>query len=57
MATPVTIQKKSEDPVLIKRELEAVQKIHDALMAVPQDRRTAILRAVAILLQIYIPSE
>lgn len=46
-----------EDAVILKRELDAVKVMHEALLAVAPDRRGPILRSVAILLQIHVPQD
>lgn len=46
-----------EDPVLLRRELEATRVIHEAMLSVPPKRRGAILQAVAILMNVYIPRD
>lgn len=48
-------QKPQEDKSQIQKELDATKIVYDALLSVPVERRGPIIRAVALLLNIYIP--
>ena len=46
-----------EDKSQLQKELDSTKIVYDALLSVPPDRRGPIIRAVALLLNIYIPHE
>ena len=57
MKTQIPTPKTAEDKSKLQKELEATEKIHDALLSVDEERRGPIIQAVAILLRIYIPRD
>lgn len=52
-----TTPTKTEDKVVLQRELAAMKQIHDALLSIAPGRRTAVLKSVCILLDLSIPQD